>query len=220
MKSFCEVWEEIHAKNEWGKYPSESVVRFVARNYYKKDREKIRILDFGCGGGATTWFLAREGFDVYAFDGSKSAIEKAKMYLRNEGYHKVHFDVADALQIGYESSFFDCVIDNACIYANRIEEIKTMYSKVYDILNEEGKLFSSCFGTKTDGYNTGCSIEKDTFENIEKGVLAGRGRAHFFNKETLWTVLEDVGFKNIIIDTMLYTDNGITVELLIAQGQK
>lgn len=50
MKSFCEVWEEIHAKNEWGKYPSESVVRFVARNYYKKDREKIRILDFGCGG--------------------------------------------------------------------------------------------------------------------------------------------------------------------------
>lgn len=52
-KSFDETWEEIHKTQEWGKYPTEHVIRFIARNYYKKERSKIRILDFGCGGGRT-----------------------------------------------------------------------------------------------------------------------------------------------------------------------
>lgn len=51
MKSFDNVWEEIHSTTEWGQYPSEHVIRFVARNYYKKDRANTKILDFGCGGG-------------------------------------------------------------------------------------------------------------------------------------------------------------------------
>ena len=51
MKSFDDIWETIHATEEWGKYPSEPVIRFVARNYYNKDRRCIKMLDFGCGGG-------------------------------------------------------------------------------------------------------------------------------------------------------------------------
>lgn len=51
MKSFDNEWEKIHASQEWGKYPSENVIRFIARNYYSKDRLKTRILDFGCGAG-------------------------------------------------------------------------------------------------------------------------------------------------------------------------
>ncbi|ELB7666084.1 SAM-dependent methyltransferase, partial [Campylobacter upsaliensis] len=34
-----QIWEEIFSKKEWGKYPSESVIRFIARNFYNaKDR--------------------------------------------------------------------------------------------------------------------------------------------------------------------------------------
>lgn len=69
---------KIHSTQEWGRYPSETVIRFITRNYYKAEREKIKILDFGCGAGAHTWNLAREGFDEYAFDGSKSAMDKAE----------------------------------------------------------------------------------------------------------------------------------------------
>lgn len=71
MKSFSEEWEKIHSTQEWGRYPSETVIRFIARNYYKTEREKIKILDFGCGAGAHTWYLAREGFDVYALMAQK-----------------------------------------------------------------------------------------------------------------------------------------------------
>ena len=76
MESFDTIWETIHSKEEWGKYPSEPVIRFIARNYYKLDRSSVKILDFGCGAGSNTCYLARVGFDTFAFDGSRSAIGK------------------------------------------------------------------------------------------------------------------------------------------------
>ena len=45
-KSFDQSWEEIHAKRIWGGYPSEHVIRFVARNFYGvQNRDCVRILD-------------------------------------------------------------------------------------------------------------------------------------------------------------------------------
>ncbi len=55
MKSFSEEWEKIHSTRGWGGYPSEHVIRFVARNFYNKDRKNIKILHFGCGGGSHAW---------------------------------------------------------------------------------------------------------------------------------------------------------------------
>lgn len=49
-QSFDQTWEEIHKNQSWGKYPTEHVIRFIARNYYSQERSKIKILDFGCGG--------------------------------------------------------------------------------------------------------------------------------------------------------------------------
>ena len=77
-KTFDKAWEKVHREREWGKYPSEDIIRFVARNYYRENRTEIKILDIGCGQGANTWYLAKEGFQTYGFYGSESAINKAK----------------------------------------------------------------------------------------------------------------------------------------------
>ncbi len=171
-------------------------------------------------GGANTWYLAREGFDVYAFDGSPSAVKKAKQYLVKEGFNTVKFNVMDGGSLKYEENFFDCVIDSACIYANRKEHIHIMYENIFRILKNGGKIYSSCFGVNTDGYGTGNFLEEGTFEDIEIGVLKGRAVAHFYTTDELTNELSRVGFDDIHVDKMNYTDNGKAVEILIAYAQK
>lgn len=220
MKSFDETWENIHATQEWGKYPSEPVIHFVARNYYQRERNKVRILDYGCGGGSHTWYLSREGFDVYAFDGSKSAIEKVRDLLAAEGLH-ADLRVRDALELDYDKESFDCVIDNATIYANCYNSIVGMYQNVYELLKPGGKLFTVSFSTETTGYGRGEKIEENTFRNIQIGNLAGRGVAHFYTQKELVDLLYgQVGFKNIIIDKIRFTDQGNIVEQFCVQAEK
>ena len=197
MRSFCEIWEEIHTKQEWGKYPPENLIRFIARNYYKMKRESVKILDFGCGGGACTWFLAREGFDVFAFDGSPTAVKKALQYTNTDRKYNVHFAVMDGIELKYEDDFFDCVVDNVCIYSNLYSNICRMYKEVYRVLKKGGKLYSSSFGIKTVGYGTGNCLENGTYEDIENGVLANRGIAHFYDKEEIERTIANAGFHNI-----------------------
>lgn len=143
MKSFDAIWETIHKNQEWGKYPSEPVIRYVARNYYNKNRSQIKILDFCCGAGSHTWYLAREGFDVYAFDGSESAVNKVKGRLEKEGL-KADLRVRDALELDYEDNFFDCVIDSVSIYANKFENIIKMYEKIYEYDKTGREYFYIC----------------------------------------------------------------------------
>lgn len=41
-KSFNQEWETVHSTQEWGMYPTEHVIRFIARNYYNvPERGKI-----------------------------------------------------------------------------------------------------------------------------------------------------------------------------------
>lgn len=218
-KSFNEEWEYVHSTQEWGMYPAEHVIRFVARNYYKEERDKVRILDFGCGAGAHTWYLAREGFDVYAFDGSKSAIEKAEHRFARE-HLSAKFKVADALEAGYADEFFDAVIDNVCIYGNVLENIHIMYRDVYRMLCPGGRLLTTCFGKRTDGYGTGEKIEEDTYQKITEGALVGRGTTHFFTREALEDTLKQAGFSDVHVDCSLYTDNGVQIEQFIATAVK
>ena len=135
--SFHTDWEKIHAGREWGGYPSEHVIRFVARNFYSApDRSKVKILDFGCGAGANTWYLANEGFDTYAFDGSKSAVARAEKNLAKKGL-AAHFLVADGIQLPYESETFDAIIDNVMIYSNTLANIRMMYGECHRFLKTD-----------------------------------------------------------------------------------
>ena len=219
MKSFDNVWEEIHASQEWGKYPSEPVIRFVARNYYKKDRKMVKILDFGCGGGSHTWYLAKEGFDTYAFDGSQSAVDKVRARLEQE-HLTAELCVRDALELDYKCGLFDCVIDSATIYANHYEHIVLMYQKVFELLKDGGKMFSIAFSTGTTGYGLGKEVERNTFMDIPAGALADRGIAHFYEEDELQKLLEKIGFANIVLDHLRYSDQGNIVEEFLVQAEK
>jgi len=219
MKSFSDEWEKIHSTRGWGQYPSEPIIRFVARNFYNKNRSEIKILDFGCGQGAHTWYLAREGFDTFAFDGSHSAVEKAKKYLEAENL-KADFRVMDGVNLEYPNSFFDAVIDNVTICHNQIDNIQLMYKNVFRVLKKGGKLFTSSFSTDTSGYGSGKEIEKGTFFNVEYGPLKDKGNVHFWTQNDFFDIVKYAGFKNIKIDKNNYSDTGNVIDLLILTAEK
>ncbi len=213
-----QIWNKLHSDRKWGGYPSETIIRFVARNYYNTQRNKTRILDFGCGAGAHTWFLAREGFDTYAFDGSPFAIENAKENLEKEGL-QANLCVMDGVDATYSESFFDAVIDSACICTNRVSDIETMYQNIYFMLKPGGKFLSTCFTPKTQGFANGDYVEPGTYTNIQEGPLSHM-LIHFFEEDELRERLKKFGFKNIIIDILHYTDNGRVVDEYVVQAEK
>lgn len=216
------VWEKIHSEKEWGKYPSIDVVSFVARNYYSSDRKNCKILDYGCGQGAHTWFLAREGFDTYAFDGAPSAVTKAKEEL-DKANLKADFKVMLGNNLEYENNFFDCLIDSAVVYANRTDDIKIMLKEIYRVLTSGGKTISTgLFNTKSTGFGTGQLIEKNTYKDATEGALQGVGLIHFFERDEIVELWSEAGFINITVDEDIITRNNgqITLGSYIVTAQK
>src|ERR1022692_4131077 len=111
-----EVWEQLFSSQEWGKYPPEHVIRFIARNFYRSaNRKAVKILEVGCGPGANLWFMAKEGFDVYGIDGSTSAIRYAGERLCREGL-SVNLMVGDfCARLPWPESLFDGVLENVSL---------------------------------------------------------------------------------------------------------
>jgi ubiquinone/menaquinone biosynthesis C-methylase UbiE len=142
VQSWDKTWEKVFQSREWGKYPPEELIRFIAKNFYKyQNRKAIRILDLGCGTGACTWYIAREGFSAYGIDGSKTAVEKAKQRFSEENLDG-EFVVGDFIKIPYPDEFFDCVIDVCSLQHNKPKFAMMALSEVFRVLKPNGKVFS------------------------------------------------------------------------------
>ena len=135
-------WDKVFEKNAWGKYPSEELIRFVARNFYSAlNRRDIKILEVGSGTGANLWYLANEGFDATGIDGSEVGVRKTIAKLKEESL-EAEVRVGDVINLPFKDNTFDCVIDNECIYANSYEDSEKIIDGIWKVLKPKGKFFS------------------------------------------------------------------------------
>lgn len=132
-------WERIHSERPWGSYPKEELVRFIFGRGGPKPRG--RVLDLGSGQGASTWFLAREGFSPVAIDCSLSALQKARSKLEHEGlpYQGVQGELT---QLPFMADSFDAVIDVVSSAHNTRNAMAGIFKEVSRILKPGGSLFS------------------------------------------------------------------------------
>lgn len=199
------IWNEIH-RGAWGKYPSESLVRFLCR--YKKAESdfinKNKILDLGCGGGANTKMMLAEGFDVCAVDGAKEAVNHAKVFV---GSKKVKYYSADFLGIEpiFAKNYFDIVCDNVSIYANTLANIENILGIISKIIKKNGLFYSSCFSTKNSGFGLGKKLETGTYADVSEGNFKGRGLVHFYTEKELRRIYGKF-FEIKSFDTEYYTE--------------
>jgi len=185
--SWDNTWEKIYRSREWGKYPPEELVRFVARNYYGvKDRKKVAILDLGCGTGAASWYAAREGFRVFGIDGSPTAIKAAKKRFAQEKL-KGEFVVGDIVALPHKDAQFDAVVDIAAVQHNSPANIKKILAEAHRVLKPGGSLFSMMIAD-------------------DKSLSAWPGTIHFFTLAEITGLLK--GFKSTTVDSVVRTKNG------------
>jgi SAM-dependent methyltransferase len=175
-------WEDTFRRQAWGKYPSEHVVRFVARSFFAApDRSAVRLLDLGSGPGANTWFMAREGFSVSALDGSPTAIAQLEQRLGAEGL-TVDAKVGDMAALPWADHVFDGVIDNAALYCNRAAVCSRIVHEVRRVLKPNGVFLSANFSDRTWGFGCGDLVERNGFAEVTEGPLAHKGFALFFDR--------------------------------------
>ncbi len=185
--SWNPIWEDIFAERDWGQYPPEELIRFIARRFYAvPDRSQIKILEIGCGQGANIWYLAREGFEAYGIDGSPSGIHKAERRLQADGL-TAHFLVGDVVSLSalYPPAAFDAVIDVACLQHNRLSSVQEILEQVRAVLKPEGQFFSIMLASGSWGEGSGFMEEPNTYSEVSEGPLRQRGLCHFFTKEEL-----------------------------------
>src|SRR3990172_1416727 len=175
--SWENVWEEVFRTHDWGKYPAEDLIRFVARSFYRAhNRGDVRILELGCGTGANLWFMAREGFAVYGIEGSRTAVGQARRRLDDECPGWVGEIICGDFSspLPFEDGFFDGVVDNEAIYCNPFEVSKAIYTEGHRVLKAGGKLFSRTFATGSYGYGTGQQVGHNAFV-VSEGPMLGKG---------------------------------------------
>lgn len=140
------AWEAEHQRREWGRWPAESVVRYVMRFYGQlplEQRHKIKMLDVGCGAGATAWFLLKEGFNVIAIDGSRTAAARTAQALDAEVAHAgSRVFVSRATQIELGPRGYDCVVDVCCLQYLSDDDLLIALGEVARVLKTGGRFFS------------------------------------------------------------------------------
>ena len=222
MATWDPVWERIFSTVAWGKYPPEPVIRGVMRAFSKvPDRHQVRILDLGCGTGANTWFLAREGFSVAGIDGSPTAITLNRQRLGEDGL-EADLRVGDFTAVlPWTDETFSMIIDNASLYANPLPAIQFAIDEAYRLCAPGGRFVSLSFTDKTWGFGLGKpGQDPGAYSDITEGPLAGKGFVQFLTKTQIRTLFKK--FSQVSIETTSYSLNEgeKLIELWVVEARK
>ncbi len=122
MSCWQEIWEHDRARQMWS-IPDMQVVDLAKS--WKNSGSIHRVLDIGCGIGRHVHHLAKQGFDVYASDHSKSAIRFCQEWLQSQML-SAELWCGEMEDIPHPASTFDAFIAFNSIYHGTSERLHGM----------------------------------------------------------------------------------------------
>jgi SAM-dependent methyltransferase len=206
--SWDPAWETIFKSRAWGTYPSEHVVRFVARHFGAvPDRAAVTLLDLGTGaGGACAWYMAREGFSVAAIEASPTGMDLARQRFAAERV-SVDARLGDIITLPWSDATFDGVVDNACLCCNAFANCRRIVPEVFRVLKPGGRFLSANFTDRCSGYGRGREVEPGGFTSrTGSGPLAGDYFTLFMGRaqvDELYGIFDEV-----VVDLSSFTSGG------------
>ncbi len=202
-------WENniYRLKQQVNRYPFDIVVSFMSRNFGHLDaaqRADIKVLEIGCGTGNNVWYLAREGYDVSAIEGSQTAVRLGQAMLGKEGL-EARIEVGDFAQLSWPDNTFDAVIDRCAVTHNRLEHIKRSLNEIKRVLKPQGVFLSQMFSAHDTCRFDGRELGDGAFTEFDTGPFKNMGVAYFANRNDLKHLMES-RFKVVSLGLHLIKD--------------
>lgn len=133
VKEAYNTWSETYDSDE-------NATRDLDKNVAQKllaNAVDLKVLEFGCGTGKNTEWLARQSRSVLAMDFSGGMLTKAKANVKTANVHFIQHDITTRWPV--KSELFDLVVGNLVL--EHIKSLQPVFSEAYRVLQAEGKLF-------------------------------------------------------------------------------
>lgn len=190
-------------------YPDEYVVRYIMKNF-RNVSNNLKALDFACGSGRHTAFLASLGFEVTAIDYNKVCLDLTDEKVRSIPDAKVKCIQNSGYEVPCENNSYNLVLAWGAFMNCGADEAKTLLGNLAEKLVEGGKIFAD-FRTKEDSmYGKGEKIGEDYFLlDNSNGSLSGI-TYRFDTIERIRALYKAIGLKITNVDKLdFYTNNMI-----------
>lgn len=96
-----------------------------------------KVLDYCCGDGDLTIFLAENGAEAFGIDISPVSIQNAKKEAEKKGLKNASFFVMDAEKLGFDDNFFDLIICSGVLHHLNIGKA---YQELFRVIKPGGKI--------------------------------------------------------------------------------
>ncbi|MFH1894701.1 MAG: class I SAM-dependent methyltransferase [Patescibacteria group bacterium] len=146
-------------------------------NFIKDKCRDKRILDYGCGNGIHSVFLAKCAGNVTAIDLSENQLQIArKIAEREEGGIKIDFLKMDCEKLEFPDKFFDIIFDGGTFSSL---DLGKSYLELARVLKNDGFLI----GIETFGHNPFTNLKRKINKLV--GKRTGWASEHIFQVKNL-----------------------------------
>ncbi|NMC99793.1 MAG: class I SAM-dependent methyltransferase [Bacteroidales bacterium] len=184
-------WNDTYKKGlHFSIWPWSDLISLVLRNTDIR-KQKLSVLELGCGAGANIPFFQHYRADYYGIDGSKYIVHSLKKRYPKIKKNLVACDFTKSIPFNKK---FDLIIDRAALTHNTSKSIENTLNLLKTKLKPKGMFIGiDWFSTKHSDYKKGKRINNDKYSrtNFNKGQFVGLGLVHFSTKRHIQALFKD-----------------------------